>query len=45
MPRCRKSPATLAYNALLAAVKDTVGVNLTPTALREAISSYFHLND
>ncbi len=33
------------WQGILAAVKDTVGANLTPTALREAISTYFRLTD
>ena len=32
------------WQGILAAVKDTVGANLTPAALREAISSYFRLS-
>ena len=31
------------WQSIIAAVKDTVGVNLSPAALRDAISSYFRL--
>jgi hypothetical protein len=38
-------PGSPDWQGILAAVKDTVGVNLTSTALRNAISSYFRLTD
>jgi hypothetical protein len=38
-------PASSDWPGILAAVKDTVGVTLTSTALREAIATYFRLTD
>ena len=38
-------PDSTDWQGILAAVKGTVGVNLSSTALRDAIFSYFRLTD